>query len=69
MCPHLCYSILLTWPAQPDSMVIPGSQYSNFVFDILIVVISYKARGSKNVVVIIVAAMILLISNLDHSVD
>ena len=51
-------------------MVIPGSQYSNFVFDILILVISYKARGSKNVVVIIVAAMrILLISNLDHSVD
>ena len=50
-------------------MVIPGSQYSNFVFDILILVISYKARGSKNVVVIIVAAMILLISNLDHSAD
>lgn len=50
-------------------MVISGSQYSNFVFDILIVVISYKARGSKKVVIIIVAAMVLLISNLYHSVD
>lgn len=50
-------------------MVISGSQYSNFVFDILIVVISYKARGSKEVVIIIVAAMVLLISNLYHSVD